>query len=166
MTGEKVSDYQHFSEFPRKETEMPINIDNAIKEIQDTRRKSTDADEKKEYSGGSYIDLKKAGYGKPDYEVHHMPADSITELHSYDGPAIAMDIEDHRKTASCGKSNEAKEYRKKQSDLIAQGKFMEAFEMDVADIREKFGDKYDKAIEEAREYAKTIAKKFEGGNHA
>jgi hypothetical protein len=41
--------------------------------------------------------------------------------------------------------------------LIEQGKFLEAFEMDVADIKEKFPDgRYDDAIAEAKEYVKKL----------
>jgi len=112
-----------------------------------------DANEKKDYRGGSYGELKEAGYGWPDHEVHHMPADSASELPRDDGPAIVMDYEDHRQTASCGLSKEAAEYRQTQRDLVAEGKYMEAFQMDVDDIHEKFGDKYDNAIAEAREHA-------------
>ncbi|MBR6983065.1 MAG: hypothetical protein IKH75_05945 [Ruminococcus sp.] len=39
---------------------------------------------------------------------------------------------------------------------MSDGKFLEAFEMDVADIKSKFGDKYDQAINEAREYVNKI----------
>jgi len=117
---------------------------------------STDANEKKDYRGGSYGELKEAGYGWPDHEVHHMPADSASELPRDDGPAIVMDYEDHRQTASCGLSKEAAEYRQAQRDLIAEGKFMEAQQMDIDDIHEKFGDKYDKAIAEAQEHAKKL----------
>lgn len=111
--------------------------------------KETEQPEKK---GGSYGELKEAGYGWPDYEIHHIPADSSSELPRTDGPAIVMEYEDHRETASCGNSREAQEYRAKQKELIEQGKFREAFQMDVDDIHEKFGDKYDDAIAEASKY--------------
>lgn len=109
-----------------------------------------------DFKGGSYGDLKEAGYGWPDQEVHHMPADSASELPRNDGPAIVMDYEDHRKTASCGSSREAYEYRMAQKALIEQGKFDEAMQMDIDDIHEKFGDKYDNAIAEAQAYAKKL----------
>jgi hypothetical protein len=60
-----------------------------------------------------------------------------------------MDPADHMKTASWGSSRSAKAYRAKQADLIEQGKYDEAFLMDVDDIQSKFGDKYDDAILEA-----------------
>ena len=86
------------------------------------------------------------------YEVHHMPADNVNGLERKDGPAIRMDKEDHRETASCGNSREAREYRAHQKELIEQGKFREALEMDIDDIRGKFGDKYDDAILEMLQY--------------
>jgi len=116
----------------------------------------TDTKETDKPRGGSYGDLKEAGFGWPDYEIHHMPADSATELPREDGPAIVMDYKDHRQTASCGMSKEAEEYRQKQADLIKDGKFMEALQMDIDDIHDKFGDKYDKEIAEAVEYAKKL----------
>lgn len=101
--------------------------------------------------GGSYKDVRIDGEGEK-YEVHHMPADSTSNLERSDGPAIKMDKEDHRQTASCGMSREAREYREKQRELIEQGKFREALQMDIDDIHEKFGDKYDDAIQEMLDY--------------
>lgn len=111
--------------------------------------------EQVEKKGGSYKELKDAGHGynrNPPEEVHHMPADEVSPLERNDGPAIAMEKEDHRQTASCGNSREAREYRAKQKELIEQGKFEEAMQMDIDDIHEKFGDKYDDAIAEMKEY--------------
>lgn len=106
---------------------------------------------KREINGGSYKDVKIDGEGEL-YEVHHMPSDSASYLERGDGPAIKMEKDDHRKTASCGMSREAREYREKQKSLIEQGKFDEALQMDIDDIHEKFGDKYDDAINEMLEY--------------
>lgn len=108
-------------------------------------------DEPIEKKGGSYRDVKKTSDGET-YEVHHMPADSAYPLERDDGPAIRMDKGDHRLTASCGNSREAREYREKQKELIAQGKFNEALQMDIDDLRDKFGDKYDDAIVEMLDY--------------
>lgn len=105
-----------------------------------------------EKKGGSYKDIKVNGEGEK-YEVHHMPSDSAsTNLERGDGPAIKMDKEDHRQTASCGMSREAREYREKQRELIEQGKFREALQMDIDDIHDKFGTKYDDAIAQMLEY--------------
>lgn len=117
----------------------------------ETSLDNDESDEPKEKKGGSYYDVKKTSDGATS-EVHHMPSDSSSPLDRNDGPAIKMDKEDHRKTASCGSSREAREYQEKQKELISQGKFREALQMDIDDIHEKFGDKYDDAINEMLEY--------------
>lgn len=101
--------------------------------------------------GGSYSEVKNNSNGET-HEVHHMPADSVSNLERADGPAIKMEKADHRQTASFGYSKEAQEYRAEQKKLIEEGKFREALQMDIDDIHEKFGDKYDEAIAEMLDY--------------
>jgi len=113
--------------------------------------KEIEKSEQPEKRGGSYAGVKATSDGETS-EVHHMPADSTTDLSRDDGPAIKMDKGDHRQTASCGNSKEAQEYRAKQKELIEQGKFKGALQMDIDDIHEKFGDKYDDAIDEMLAY--------------
>ncbi len=113
-------------------------------------------------TGGSYGELKKEGWGwnsEPPKEIHHMPSNESSYLEVNDGPAIVMDYQDHRQTASCGRSREAQEYRAKQKELIDQGKFREAMQMDIDDIHEKFGTKYDKEINQMLEYYKELETK-------
>ena len=134
-----------------KSSDKPYNPDDKVEKQENCH----EVNEAKEKKGGSYKEMKDAGYGdysEPPQEVHHMPADSASELPRDDGPAITMDKEDHRETASCGNSKEAQEYRAKQKELIEQGKFREALQMDIDDIHEKFGDKYDDAIKDMLEY--------------
>lgn len=51
-------------------------------------------------------------------------------------PAIRMDPADHRLTSSNGNNgNDGIKYRQDQMDLIKQGKYNEAFEMDIADLK-------------------------------
>ena len=107
--------------------------------------------------GGRFADIRQSGEGE-QYEIHHMPADSASNLDRNDGPAIKMEKEDHRKTASCGNSIEAREYRQRQREFIENGKFKEACQMDIDDIKEKFGDKYDNAIAEMNQYIKQLEK--------
>lgn len=111
-----------------------------------------DAPEKK---GGSYSDVKATSDGET-HEVHHIPADSASPLDRNDGPAIKMEKEDHRQTASYGNSADARAYREKQKELINAGNFREAMQMDIDDIHDKFGDKYDDAIEEMLDYVDQI----------
>lgn len=105
-------------------------------------------------TGGRYGELRNYwGWNSiPPHEVHHMPADSVSTLDRNDGPAIAMEYEDHKLTSSCGNSRDAQEYRAEQKRLIEEGKFQEAYQMDVDDLREKFGNKYDSAIEQTSQY--------------
>lgn len=105
--------------------------------------------------GGSYRDVKKLCDGTT-HEVHHMPAKSTSFLDEFDGPAIKMDKFDHQKTASWGNSIDAKEYRKAQQELVENGNFRKALEMDIEDITSKFGDKYDNAIQEMLEYVEKL----------
>lgn len=99
-----------------------------------------------EKHGGRYGDLMAEGAHR-----HHMPAKQASPLKEADAPAIRMSLSDHRKTASYGgrKGSTQQAYRDKQAGLIQQGKFDEAFLMDVNDIQSKFGNKYDNAILEA-----------------
>lgn len=134
--------------------ESTENKDSQTATINETGENNCDAEEIGK-AGGRYQDLKNEGWGwntEPPTEVHHMPSDYSSELDRNDGPAIVMDYEDHRETASCGNSLDAREYREKQAELIKEGKFREALQMDIDDIHEKFGDKYDEAIEKMLEY--------------
>lgn len=103
--------------------------------------------------GGAYKDIAPNGE-----EVHHMPADSISPYSTGKGPGIRMEIDDHKKTASWGTSKEAEAYRAKQKKLIDEGKFREAQQMDIDDVRLKFGNKYDLAIEQMLTYTNELLK--------
>lgn len=110
-----------------------------------------------EFRGGSYQDVYVKGLGDR-IEVHHVPSNEANGLRFEDGPCIAMDKEDHRKTASWGMATEAKNYRAQQADLISEGKFKEALKLDIDDLRnpDKFEPgKYDKAIQEMLDYAES-----------
>lgn len=113
--------------------------------------------EASEYTGGAHEETKTPPNDKKD--SHHCPAKSSytdAPISSEKGPAIKMDPADHKKTASYGSSDEAKKYRQQQRDLLNQGRLMDAIQMDIDDIRSKFGNKYDAAIEEMLAYAKTL----------
>jgi filamentous hemagglutinin len=96
-------------------------------------------------------------------DSHHTPAkDSYkhTKLDKNDGPAIKMDPADHRRTASNGSMPGSDVYRNKQKALIDQGKFKEAIQMDVDDIKGKFPGKYDACLDQMLAYADTIDPKL------
>ena len=123
-----------------------------------------DSKENAEKRGGRYKDLREISngiYKEPQEEVHHMPADSTYDLPRDDKPAIIMEKRDHQQTASWGNSYDAMEYRDAQKKLIDEGKYREALQMDIDDSHEKFGDKYDKEINDMLEY---IDKLEEDGN--
>lgn len=84
---------------------------------------------------------------------HHIPSDSVSTVTTYSGPAIRMLKEDHRMTASCGGSTAAKNFRAKEEALINAGKFDEAMQLGIDDVRSLFGSKYNRAIEQMISYA-------------
>lgn len=111
-----------------------------------------------EPEGGSYGDVKKHNT-KPGVEINHVPANSASEIRTNDGPAVKMEKHDHWNTASWGNSKEAKEYRQKQAELIKQGKLRDAIQMDIDDIRSKWGNKYDEAIKQMLAYVDEMMEK-------
>ncbi len=100
------------------------------------------------FVGGAYGTM--AAY---DGQRHHIPSDSVTSITTYSGPAIRMVTADHRLTASYGSSASAISFRAQEAALIAEGKFDEAMQLGIDDIRSLFGTKYDKAIAQMISYA-------------
>jgi hypothetical protein len=104
----------------------------------------------------SYLDKLYPGRGAKGQEIHHMPAHSaykgITSIRYGEGSCIVIDKEDHKQTKSFGAGKKAQVYCQEQKRLIADGKIVAAFEMDKADLRAKFGNKYDVAISQAEEH--------------
>ncbi len=93
--------------------------------------------------GGPYDKVRAGNTGG---QVHHTPAAKITPFEYRKAPSVWMETADHRLTKSWGSSADAKAYRQIQDDLINQGKLREAIQMDIDDIRAKFGNKYDENI--------------------
>lgn len=110
-------------------------------------------------TGGAYGNV-----GANGGEVHHIPAKDCYRIKGMKqhvisddaGPSIRMDKADHMKTASWGRSKAAQEYREKQQYLVSEGLFKEAQQMDIDDIRLKFGNKYDTSIQEMKDYTNTL----------
>jgi len=69
-----------------------------------------------------------------------------------DASAIQMLFVEHRHLISTGRSAEAIAFRTQEAELLKSGKFMEAFDLNAAEIRKAYGDKYDRALQEARQY--------------
>lgn len=101
--------------------------------------------------GGCYREVRETN---EDGEVHHMPANGITDIPYNDGPSIHMEANDHRRTASWGYSKEAIDFREQQHKFMQDGNFKKAMQMDIDDIRSKFENKYDDGIKQATNYAK------------
>lgn len=94
------------------------------------------------YRGGPHSRTK--GPKGDGFDSHHIPADDASDLGRDEGPAIQMDPADDAQLASTGRSAEAQAWRARQRQLIRQGKFRDAQQMDIDDIHAKFGNKYDK----------------------
>ena len=85
------------------------------------------------FLGGLYGNIK----GKiPGNEAHHMPADSVSPIPKSQGPAVSVPPPIHKQTQSWGNSKAAQRWRQRQKELIEQGKFEEAQQMDIDDLRE------------------------------
>lgn len=88
------------------------------------------------------------------YEINHMPAQATYKdilnlgTDAPYGPAIRMEYDDHRNFVSTGSSAAGAVWRATQRTMISQGKFTEALQMDIDQIRSDYGTKYDGAIAE------------------
>ncbi|NLU80981.1 hypothetical protein HCA58_22050 [Micromonospora sp. HNM0581] len=105
------------------------------------------------YRGGIYRDLKDPATKRnvPGTEINHLPSkQSIMPfgIRMKDGPAIQMDYDDHRAVYSTGSSHESQAWQTWQRELVQSGRIDMAIQMDINDIRNRFGTKYDGAIKE------------------
>lgn len=108
------------------------------------------------FAGGRYGSMKAMGGQR-----HHMPSsDALTKtgvLSKNDGAAVRMISSDHYQTSSYGNTETAKEFRAKEIKQINNGKFLAAQKLGISDVQEKFGVKYDKAINEMVTYTKGLS---------
>ena len=110
--------------------------------------------DKEKTTGGAYKDL---DYDPELHQRHHMPSQKSGNKGTTGG-AITIEIEDHKLTASFNNKPGSSDYRKLQEELVKQGKFGEALQMDIDDITTKFPGKYDDAIKQLKEWYKSIGK--------
>jgi hypothetical protein len=96
------------------------------------------------YRGGKFEDLP-TGNG---IERHHMIADKPSPIPRNEAPSIQMETLDHRQTGSWGNSANAQQYRADQLKLLDKGDTAGALQMDIKNVRDLFGTKYDGAISE------------------
>jgi hypothetical protein len=115
--------------------------------------------------GGSYIIIR-TNYKNKGGQAHHIPPKSTycgeIDLQTNDGPSIWMEPADHRKLQSTGggPGSANDKYRQTLAALIKQGKYKEAMDKEIADIKDKFpAGEYDKAIVQALAYYETVKKK-------
>lgn len=138
--------------------------------------------------GGSYSEVLRQDYDHEKYQVHHLISKEAwnrlaSEIRRKDGvkiwnrfmlcdkkqgwaPSILMEKEDHMKTQSywdpfCSESEgmRSRDYIDYQTDgLIMFGNVNYLLRKECEDIREKFGGKYDEAIQQMYNYANPIIK--------
>ena len=109
---------------------------------------------KEETTGGAYKDL---DYDPELHQRHHMPSQKSGNKGTTGG-AITIEIEDHKLTGSFNNKPGSSDYRRMQEELVKQGKFGEALQMDIDDITTKFPGKYDDAIKQLKAWYKSIGK--------
>ena len=105
--------------------------------------------------GGIYSDVRIKNKGG---EVHHLIADSVSEISRNDAPSILMTKSDHMQTESWGNSNVSKTFRATQKNLVKQGKNRDALTIGIKDVRSKFDSKYNKELLDAIDSAKNNQK--------
>ncbi|HQS85057.1 MAG TPA: hypothetical protein PLY23_09240, partial [Alphaproteobacteria bacterium] len=88
--------------------------------------------------GGAYGRLETL----PNFERHHMPADSVTSIPYRKGPAIQMQFADHFRTSSYGNKTTAKTYREEIQTLIEMGNIRGAMAREIRDVRRVANSKY------------------------
>lgn len=119
---------------------------------------------RKHHLGGSHSTVSTSNQGG---QAHHTPSwgaieNSGIELSYGKAPTICLTVEDHRQTASHTSATDIteaadhEEYRDIQAELIKQGKFKEAQNMDIGNIRRLFGDKYEEGIRQMEAYTEKI----------
>ena len=108
------------------------------------------------FRGGAYGQLERV----EGFERHHLPADSVSPLSTYGGPAIQMERTDHILTSSHGfQGISGAEYRAELQQLIQQGQMRDAMAREIWDVRraavEGGGNpaKYNGALREMLDYS-------------
>ena len=94
------------------------------------------------------------------YDVHHIisaEALSATGLLSYNtAPCIRMLKSDHLDTKSYGRYKSSADYRKKQIELIQQGRIKDVIIEEINTIRSLFGSRYDREIKEMLKFVNKL----------
>lgn len=108
------------------------------------------------FRGGAYGRLQ----GGAGIERHHLPADSVSSITTYSGPAIQMEKADHLLTSSHGSQGLAgAQYRAEIGQMMEQGQMRSAMAREILDVRraavEGGGNvtKYNSAVQEMLDYS-------------
>ena len=115
--------------------------------------------DEKPVTGGSYNYVKYCADSSV-YDVHHIISVEAIKatgfLNFNKAPCIRILKSDHILTESFGSYAESSNYRKKQIELIKQGRISELIQEEVNFIHLRFGSKYDKELEEMLKYVKKL----------
>jgi RHS repeat-associated protein len=113
---------------------------------------ATEVIKKGAFRGGAYSSLP----GGPNIHRHHIPATSVSGLSRPKGPAIEMVNVEHMMTKSFGPGLEAQTYRLEIERLIEAGQMRTAVAIEIKDVREIAGTKYNEAIREMLDYMRQL----------
>lgn len=118
----------------------------------------------KEILGGSYEAVKHFSDGKI-HDVHHLIPVKLLNLtgilKEWEGPCIRMEKKDHATTESYGNKSMLKnDYILLQLEYLKAKDIHSAVELEIADIRAKFGSKYEDAIRDVMKYVSQLEKKI------
>lgn len=100
--------------------------------------------------GGAFRDI----HGMPGYHAHHNLGRAISPLSVGDGPSIAMLAKDHQTLVSSRAGKAAEAFRKEQADLLSKGDIEGAIQLDINDIKKRFGNRYDDSIAQMLKYSR------------
>jgi hypothetical protein len=126
---------------------------------------ATDSEILEAQLGGSYSSIADAmggqrhhcfaadAYSKTTVNKYNSSRQVVGTVTYNSGPCILMTTADHQQTASWGSSTAATAYRSQQLNLVKQGKYLAAMQMDIDDIHAKFGSRYNTAISRMWSYA-------------
>jgi len=84
-----------------------------------------------------------------DTESHHLIADTSSDIATNDALAVRATRKDHYQTGSWGTRKSSRIFQAKQFELVAAGKYQEALQMGIDDLRDLFGPKYDSHVQSA-----------------
>ena len=119
---------------------------------------------KKIVIGGSYEFVQHFA-DSSTHEAHHLIPQKLLIITGIlkvsEGPSIRMEIKDHANTRSYKNSKMLKhDFFQKQLKYLKALDIKSAVEMEIADIQDRFGSKYDDAIKEVREYVTKLEKQL------